>query len=157
MAVRTSVSGARSLRRVWVALAIAAAACTELEDLEGTYVLVSIDGIAPPVIVPKETDLGVGLRTIVVADTLRFVPGGVGEWIHVAYREPIAGGPPSDASWVDCLRYERNGQTLHLTFSPCGRGAIWYGDDAVLASPDTLVRAYFGSWRYVRLVPPPPQ
>lgn len=127
----------------------------EPETFVGTFALVDINGAAPPIIVPKATDLGVGIRTVVVADTLVFQSGGVGRWIHVAYREPIGGGPQvDDVSWTQCSHYERTRQALYVRFRQCGSGSDWdYGDDAVLISEDTLIRGYYGAWRYVRVAP----
>lgn len=126
----------------------------ETEDFVGTFALVDINGVAPPAVVPKDTDLGVGIRTVVVADTLVFERGGVGRWIHVAFREPIGGGPQvDDVSWTMCSHYERTRQALYLRFSGCNRQSWNLGDDAILISEDTLIRGYYGAWRYVRITP----
>jgi len=127
----------------------------EPENFVGTFVLVDVNGVAPPLVVPKATDLGVGIRTIVVADTLVFQSGGVGRWIHVAFRETIDGGTwVDDVSWTQCSHYERTRQALYVRFRQCGTGDDWdYGDDAVLITEDSLIRGYYGAWRYVRVAP----
>lgn len=127
----------------------------EPENFAGTFALVDVNGVAPPLAVPKATDLGVGLRTIVVADTLVFQGGGVGRWIHVAFRETIDGGTRvDDVSWTWCSRYERTRQALYVRFRQCGSGGDWdFGDDAVLITEDSLIRGHYGAWRYVRVTP----
>ena len=126
----------------------------EPENFVGTFALVDINGVAPPVVVPKDSDLGVGIRTVVVADTLVFESGGVGRWVHVAFRETIDGGTwVDDVSWTMCARFERTRQALYLRYRRCNRNDWSFGDDALLITEDALIRGYYGAWRYVRVAP----
>ena len=126
----------------------------ESHALDGEFVLVAVYSEAPPVVTPNESDLGVGLETTVVADTLFFGPGRDGTWRSTWHRRPITGGE-AEVYFIEFpLRYRRTGDRVEWDVMACtSECRRFFGETAIIDKNGVLhrQRSGGGEWKYERL------